>query len=618
MRVLLIDDDLHLNRLASFALRGRGLSVVSTTVPAEGLRLASAEDFDLVLLDVMMPELDGPAVLHLLRASGRTRALPVIFLSANDVSASVRELGVHGVIRKPFDPARIAGEVLSLLGRTAPPPPADDIPPEMRRSFLLSSVERVAAIARALDALQRQPAEHDCLREIRAEFHRIAGAAASYGFAALSDAASHGEIECDAVEGIPTPSVIHRWRDLLQEMRSHLAAAGADTAAAGNAARLIRLLCIGVDPAVETSLRLLDADGMFEVEFADQLPEGAPPEVVVVKVSDVGFGIVETLRSTPAGRRTAVLMITSGRVTGTSAARAVRLDVDELLTEAADAASVIGTVRALVDRKFGQPPRILCIGLAQHASPFASVMESAGYAVRVAALLGSAEVELATFEPDLVVAGTGEDPDPSLAFVRSVHLSAPSPAVPVVLVASNARPDLPLLAARAGAAALLPLPVARSLLLATVENRIATTHAHKMAVQRDPLTGCLSEGYFRERLQQWMQVTGRSASLTLALLEASGSAEPLLALAALLRRRLRETDEIARCGSKRLIVLMEGIEERTARALFTRLRDETIAATGDSFRAALVPQGQHASAAGWIAAAGAALEAARRSTDDVA
>src|SRR5947209_3590837 len=288
MRVLLIDDDLQLNRLASFALRGRGLSVVSTTVPAEGVRLAAAEEFDLVLLDVMMPELDGPAVLHLLRASERTRALPVIFLSANEVAASVRELGVHGVIRKPFDPARIAGEVLSLLGRTAPPPPANDIPPEMRRSFLLSSVERVAAIARSLDALQRQPEERDCLREIRAEFHRIAGAAASYGFDALSDAASHGEMECDAVEGTPAPSVMHRWRDLLQEMRSHLAAAGADTAVAGNAARLVRLLCVGAEPAVEASLRLLDADSTFEIEFAGELPEGAAPDVLVVKAGDVG------------------------------------------------------------------------------------------------------------------------------------------------------------------------------------------------------------------------------------------------------------------------------------------------------------------------------------------
>src|SRR5436305_7305265 len=107
MRVLLIDDDAQLNRLTAFALRGRGISVVSTTTPDEGLRLAGAEDFDLVLLDVMMPGLDGPAVLHALRASERTRSVPVIFISANDSlldAAMQQQPGVRGVIRKPFDP----------------------------------------------------------------------------------------------------------------------------------------------------------------------------------------------------------------------------------------------------------------------------------------------------------------------------------------------------------------------------------------------------------------------------------------------------------------------------------------------------------------------------------
>src|SRR5205085_2429815 len=143
----------QLNRLTAFALRGRGFSVVSTTTPAEGLRLAGAEDFDLVLLDVMMPGLDGPAVLHALRASERTRAVPVIFISANDSlldAAMQQQPGVRGVICKPFDPACIAGEILSLLGRAAPAPSANDIPHDMRRSFLVSAVERIAAVDRAL------------------------------------------------------------------------------------------------------------------------------------------------------------------------------------------------------------------------------------------------------------------------------------------------------------------------------------------------------------------------------------------------------------------------------------------------------------------------------------
>jgi two-component system OmpR family response regulator len=603
MRVLLIDDDSQLNRLASFALRGRGMSVVSTTVPSEGLRLAGAEDFDLVLLDVMMPELEGPAVLHRLRAAERTRRVPVIFMSANDVAVPP-QTGVRGFIRKPFDPACIADEVLSLLGRSETVAPTNEIPRELRRSFLVSAVERIGAIDRALDGLQRQPGERSYLREARAEFHRIAGAAASYGFAPLSEAASYGEMECDAVAGAPDPVTLRRWRDLLQEMRRHLSAAGVEIGGAGRAAsRLVRLLCIDADPATEASLRLLDADSMFAIEFSGELPEGGAPDVLVVKDDDAGFAALETLRSTPQGRRTAVLMITTRHLGREDVARVVRAEVDDLLTEGADAPRLLGSVRALVERKLGQPPRVLCIGMEQHASSFASVIESAGYAVRVASTMVRAEIDIDTFEPDLVLAGAADDPDVSRALVRSVHLRVPAPPVPVVLVGSRTGRDLHLHAARAGAAGMLQLPISRGLLLATIQNHIAATQAHKRAVQRDPLTGCLSEAYFRERLQRLMRSAGSTPMLTLALLESSGSAHLLLTLSDLLRRRLRETDEVARWGQHRLIVLMEGISEETARALYTRLREEYQVATGQTFQVAIVRQGHDASAARWIAMA---------------
>src|SRR5207248_2734420 len=154
--------------------------------------LAAAENFDAVLLDIMMPEIDGPSVLRALRASERTRDLPVVFISAKDAAAdwAVAQMGARGVIRKPFDPARVADQVLSLLGCQGTAARADAIPHELRRSFLLSAVDRVDGIDRALDALQRQLGAREHLDDARAGFHRVAGAAASYGFAEISDAAS--------------------------------------------------------------------------------------------------------------------------------------------------------------------------------------------------------------------------------------------------------------------------------------------------------------------------------------------------------------------------------------------------------------------------------------------
>src|SRR5260221_8211720 len=59
MRVLIIDDDPNIIALASFALRGRGIEVIASTVASEGVRIAQSENVDAILLDLVMPELDG-------------------------------------------------------------------------------------------------------------------------------------------------------------------------------------------------------------------------------------------------------------------------------------------------------------------------------------------------------------------------------------------------------------------------------------------------------------------------------------------------------------------------------------------------------------------------------
>src|SRR5258708_33847378 len=81
MRILIIDDDPQLIRLAAFALRESGIAVTAATTSEEGLCLAASEPFDAVLLDVMMPEIDGPTVLARCRDAPSTHGLPGIFVS---------------------------------------------------------------------------------------------------------------------------------------------------------------------------------------------------------------------------------------------------------------------------------------------------------------------------------------------------------------------------------------------------------------------------------------------------------------------------------------------------------------------------------------------------------
>ena len=122
-RVLLVDDEPDLRKLAQFSLQAVGKwAVTAVGSGAEAVAAALRERFDVVLLDVQMPGLDGPATLQALRAEPALSNLPVIFLTATaleDERARLLALGAVGVILKPFDPFGLALQVARLVGAGA-------------------------------------------------------------------------------------------------------------------------------------------------------------------------------------------------------------------------------------------------------------------------------------------------------------------------------------------------------------------------------------------------------------------------------------------------------------------------------------------------------------------
>ena len=119
-RVLVIDDDAQIRSVASASLSMVGKwEVLTASSGAEGVVVAGAQVPDAILLDVMMPGMDGPATLKELRASPTTAAVPVIMLTAAvgpDGGAPVFDLPVTAVIAKPFYIMGLAGEVAAALG----------------------------------------------------------------------------------------------------------------------------------------------------------------------------------------------------------------------------------------------------------------------------------------------------------------------------------------------------------------------------------------------------------------------------------------------------------------------------------------------------------------------
>ncbi len=120
--VLLVDDEPDIRVIATVSLQMFGGLVVTTAASGrEALELAPQLCPDVILLDVMMPEMDGPETLRRLRALEATAGTPVVFMTAKVLRDEIERwlaLGAIGVISKPFDPTALPGELRALCERT--------------------------------------------------------------------------------------------------------------------------------------------------------------------------------------------------------------------------------------------------------------------------------------------------------------------------------------------------------------------------------------------------------------------------------------------------------------------------------------------------------------------
>lgn len=120
-RVLVVDDEDAIREIAQLSMEVvGGHRATSASSGAEALDRAVADPPDVILLDVMMPGLDGPATVARLQADPRTRNIDVVLLTAkvrpNDLARVDMLPGVAGVIAKPFDPMTLPAQVAVILG----------------------------------------------------------------------------------------------------------------------------------------------------------------------------------------------------------------------------------------------------------------------------------------------------------------------------------------------------------------------------------------------------------------------------------------------------------------------------------------------------------------------
>jgi len=185
IRILNVDDDPDIREVAELSLGlDPDFEVRGCASGMEALAIAAAWTPFLILLDAVMPGMDGPTTLMHLRENPATADIPVLFMTARAQSHEVAHfisLGARGVISKPFDPMTLAFQVRSHLQ-------------SMRLSALRGVFMRRAKSDAALLIPWRRSlaasADPETLRQIRGIAHALAGAAGVFGFSRIGDDAA--------------------------------------------------------------------------------------------------------------------------------------------------------------------------------------------------------------------------------------------------------------------------------------------------------------------------------------------------------------------------------------------------------------------------------------------
>lgn len=120
MKVLIIDDEEDNRQIANLALTMiGGFTVIEADGGEAGLKLAESEKPDVILLDFVMPNMNGLDTLKALRGNPSTEKIPVIFVSTKSLQEREKELfdaGAQGILQKPFNPTQLPQKIKSITG----------------------------------------------------------------------------------------------------------------------------------------------------------------------------------------------------------------------------------------------------------------------------------------------------------------------------------------------------------------------------------------------------------------------------------------------------------------------------------------------------------------------
>jgi two-component system, OmpR family, alkaline phosphatase synthesis response regulator PhoP len=117
-KILVVDDEVNITQILEFSIGAEGYEVITAANGEEAIDKARREQPDLIILDIMMPRIDGYEACRILKANPLTKAIPVVLLTAKGRDIDKRlgyEVGATDYIIKPFSPAKLIDRIHELL-----------------------------------------------------------------------------------------------------------------------------------------------------------------------------------------------------------------------------------------------------------------------------------------------------------------------------------------------------------------------------------------------------------------------------------------------------------------------------------------------------------------------
>jgi diguanylate cyclase (GGDEF)-like protein len=603
----MIEDEPDIQAVAQLALEALGgFQVRVCSTGREGVLAAPGFAPDMILLDVMMPGMDGPSTLRALRAVAQTVTTPVVFMTAKvqpQEVAEYRAIGVLDVIAKPFDPMTLAETLLTIWERHWLTTVETDNA-VLVDVFVAGLPEKLSALHAGWEQLQRAW-EVEALTDLQRLVHSLHDKATTLGFDTLSTAARGLEHALGALDHAAPPneqqraSVERQLVGLRQEphmwseppgMPAHVLEADTD---AGVAKRLIWL--VQLDPSLAADLTTQLGYFGYHVQAYESLHDPraqagtSTPNAIITSadILEAEREVYERIASSEAAPgQGPPLLVISNQGDIASRLRAARAGAAAYFVWPVTTAALIDKLDGLKARAVDEPYRILIVGDdAVVAATFVETLRQAH--MQTIVVMNPIEImqPLAEFRPDIILMDMHMSSCNGLDLAAVIRQQEEYVSIPIVFLSAEASLENQLEAMRLSGDDYMIKPITPDHLIAAVTSRVLRSRTLRRFMVRDSLTGLFNHTTTKEHLEIELARAMRNQSpLTFAILDIdrfklvndtyghTTGDRVLKSVARLLRERLRHSDIIGRYGGEEFAVVLADTDGPTAAIVLDQIR----------------------------------------------